>query len=124
MQKQTTLFVGAVLGGLAVILGASGAHALKPALELSGKLSTFELANRYHFYHALALVLCGLIMTSNTSRLLRYASTSLLVGVTLFSGSLYLMCFYKISLLGPITPIGGVFLIAGWTLLAIGTIKK
>lgn len=124
MNKRITLFTGALLAGLAVILGALGAHGLHDALVNSGKLSTYELANRYHFYHALALIICGLIMTNASSSLLRYASLALLIGVFLFSGSLYLLCFYKFPGLGPATPLGGLFLIIGWISVALAVLKK
>ena len=124
MNQRTTLFSAAALGCLAVILGASGAHALKPMLTQLGSMSTFELANRYHFYHTLALLGCGILMNSFSVKLLRYSALCLLLGTVLFSGSLYALSFYKLSIIGPVTPLGGVFLILGWVLLFLGIAKK
>ena len=113
---------GAVLGLLGVALGAFGAHALRASLAAAGRLDTFETAVRYQFYHALALVLVGLLMQqfgSNpaTVRLLGWAGYSFLGGTIIFSGSLYLLCLTGVTWLGAITPIGGVALVAGWALL-------
>jgi uncharacterized membrane protein YgdD (TMEM256/DUF423 family) len=125
MNARMTLVTGAVLGCLAVVLGATGAHALKPTLMALGKVDTFELANRYHFYHAVALLICGLLMkTTSSVSSLRYAAWCFLMGVVLFSGSLYLLCFYKAGWLGPVTPLGGLGMIAGWGLLAWAALKK
>lgn len=123
MKKQTTLITGAVLGALAVILGASGAHAWKPMLESMNKVETFELANRYHFYHTLALLIIGTIMTDDR-RTNRLAALFILLGVLCFSGSLYIMSFFKIPIMGPITPIGGILLIGGWSLLLVSFIQN
>lgn len=124
MHKQTTLLIGAVLGGLAVAVGAFGAHALKPFLLSAGRVETFELAVRYQFYHALAVLATGLLMDQSSGKALRYSSASFVLGVVLFSGSLYVLCFTGIRMLGAITPFGGVFFILGWALLAIGVYKK
>lgn len=123
MKKQTTLITGAALGAIAVILGASGAHAWKPFLEAMNKQHTFELANRYHFYHTITLLLIGTLMKDD-SKLMRWSALLIFLGVLCFSGSLYIMSFFKYQLLGPITPIGGVFLIAGWALLLISFIQN
>lgn len=113
---------GALLGLLGVALGAFGAHALRTFLTAANRLDTFETAVRYQFYHALALVLVGLLMQSfgtnpATVKLLGWAGNSFLIGTLIFSGSLYLLCFTGITWLGAITPLGGVALIAGWALL-------
>ncbi len=114
---------GAILGLLGVALGAFGAHALRATLTASGRLDTFETAVKYQFYHALALVLVGLLMHvfgSNpaTVKWLGWAGNSFLGGTLIFSGSLYVLCATGITWLGAITPIGGVLMIAGWALLA------
>jgi len=113
---------GAILGLVGVALGAFGAHALRAMLDASGRGATFETAVRYQFYHALALVLVGVLMqlfSSNptTVKLLGWAGYSFLGGVLIFSGSLYILCFTGVTWLGAITPIGGVAMIAGWALL-------
>jgi len=124
MQKRTALLLGAISGGLAVAIGAFGAHALKPLLIETGREETFELAVRYQFYHALALLATG-ILTSETSRkALHYSGLCFILGIIFFSGSLYTLCFTGITILGAVTPFGGVFFILGWVLLGVGVYKK
>jgi uncharacterized membrane protein YgdD (TMEM256/DUF423 family) len=124
MQKQTALLFGAIAGGLAVAIGAFGAHAFKPFLIETGREATFELAVRYQFYHALALLATG-ILTSETSRkALHYSGLCFILGIIFFSGSLYTLCFTGITILGAVTPFGGVFFILGWVLLGAGVYKK
>lgn len=117
------ILIGATLGGLGVILGAFGAHAFKDILLTSGRLDTYETAVKYQMYHSLALLLLGLLILHFDHKFLQYAGWSFLVGTLIFSGSLYVLCATGITKLGAITPIGGVFLIAGWILLAIGVYK-
>jgi len=124
MQKQSALLAGAIIGGLAVAIGAFGAHALKQFLIDAGREDTFQLAVRYQFYHALALLATGLTMTQSSGKALRYSSLSFVLGVIIFSGSLYGLCFTGVRMLGAITPLGGVFFILGWALLAIGVYKN
>jgi len=124
MNQRTTLLSAAVLGGLTVGLGAFGAHALKPILLQNGRVEVYELATRYQFYHTLALLAVGILQHWYSNKQLQYASFCMLTGTVLFSGSLYLLSFISFSLLGPITPIGGVFLIMGWVFLLVGIYKK
>ena len=124
MNIRTSLLWGAAMGGLAVAIGAFGAHALKPLLEASGRAETFELAVRYQFYHALALLVTGAIMNQVESKLLRYCGLFFALGIVFFSGSLYVLCFSGLGILGAITPIGGVFFILGWIFLFLGMYKK
>ena len=113
---------GAILGALAVVLGAFGAHALREILSDKG-LALWETAVRYHFYHALALLVIGLLYDRVPSSRLRLASGLFVVGFLLFCGSLYALSFREVaainlSWLGPITPLGGVCFILAWLLLA------
>lgn len=124
MNQKNTLFAGSVFGLLAVASGAFGAHALKPILLESGKLDVYELAVRYQFYHALALLATGVIMQFNPVTQLRYAATSFVIGILLFSGSLFALAFLKLGMVGIVTPIGGIFLIGGWAFLAMASLKK
>ena len=124
MNRNKTLIAGAVLGGLGVALGAFGAHALKEMLIQSGRLETFELAVRYEFYHAFALLVTGILQQSITSKTLQTSSVFFLSGTILFSGSLYLLCFTNNTLFAMLTPFGGVLLILGWLFLAIGVYNK
>ena len=121
-MTQPFLFLGALLGGLAVALGAFGAHALKARLSPE-KLVTFETGVRYHFYHAFALLAAGLVQflfpPAGTAAL---AGWLFLAGIALFSGSLYWLSLGGPRWLGPITPLGGLALIGGWIALAMAVI--
>jgi uncharacterized membrane protein YgdD (TMEM256/DUF423 family) len=123
-MKINAILWGAVLGGLAVAIGSFGAHALKPMLMAAGRAETFELAVRYQFYHALALLATGILTRLHESPLLHYSAVCFLVGTLFFSGSLYVLCFTGLGILGAVTPIGGIFFIAGWILLVGGANKK
>jgi uncharacterized membrane protein YgdD (TMEM256/DUF423 family) len=114
---------GGILGALAV---AFGAHALKGMLEASGRSETFETAVKYQFYHALAMVLVGLLMQragQDAVRLLGWSGNAFAIGVIIFSGSLYAICFTGITKFGATAPIGGLALIAGWVLLILAAGK-
>jgi uncharacterized membrane protein YgdD (TMEM256/DUF423 family) len=123
MSHKLIIIIGSISGAIAVILGAFGAHALKDSLTASGRLETYETAVKYQMYHSLAMILLGILMLHFQHRFLNYASYSFLLGIIIFSGSLYALCASGITKLGAITPIGGVFLIAAWVLLAIGIFK-
>ena len=124
MNARNTLMLGSVFGLLGVAIGAFGAHALKPILLESGRLETFELAVRYQFYHAFALLVTGILMSKLHVRFLEFASIFFTGGILFFSGSLYLLCFTGLGVLGAITPIGGVLFICGWICLLISAAKK
>lgn len=124
MKKDTTLLWGSIFGGLAVVLGAFGAHSLKSFLMESGRTETFELAVRYQFYHALALLAVGILLGQSESRRLHYSGLFFLLGIFFFSGSLYILSFTGIKILGAVTPLGGVFFIIGWVLLGLAVVKK
>lgn len=113
--------LAAVCGGLAVASGAFGAHALKAPLADTGMTDVWETAVFYHLMHALATTAVGLTASTDGSQLagsLLRAGWCWLVGTGLFSGSLYALALGGPRLLGPVTPLGGLFLIAGWALLA------
>lgn len=123
MTHKLIIIIGSISGAISVMLGAFGAHALKDSLTASGRLETYETAVKYQMYHSLAMILLGVIMLNFQHRFLNYASYSFLLGIIIFSGSLYALCATGITKLGAITPIGGLFLIAGWVLLAVGIYK-
>ncbi|QSE99085.1 DUF423 domain-containing protein [Fulvivirga lutea] len=114
----------AILGVLAVSIGAFGAHGLNTFLTETGRLDTFETAVKYHFYHTLALLLIGLLQQMWKSKFLDYAANLFLAGIFIFSGSLYALCLSQLTILGAITPIGGLMLIGGWLMLFIAATKK
>ena len=123
MKNVLILQLGAFIGALAVALGAFGAHAFKPMLQASGRLDTFETAVKYQFYHALVMLVLGLLMQHVQAEGLRYlqwAGYAFLVGVVVFSGALYAICFTGITAFGAVAPIGGTALIVGWLLLLWG----
>ena len=113
---RTWIVLGGLFGGLAVITGAFGAHGLEKMLT-ADQLETYEVAVRYQMYHALALVLVGLLAT-RPSRLLSLAGSMFVLGILLFSGLLYALVFTGLTRLGMIVPLGGLAFIAGWFLLA------
>jgi uncharacterized membrane protein YgdD (TMEM256/DUF423 family) len=117
------LIIGSILGGTGVMIGAFGAHALKNLLESSGRLETFETAVKYQFFHALAMILLGILMNNQEHSVYQYSGYSFIVGTLIFSGSLYALCLSGITKFGMITPVGGVLLIAGWALLMLGIMK-
>ena len=122
MQKAF-LTIASLSGAIAVMIGAFGAHALKNMLESSGHFDTYETAVKYQFYHSLALLAVGLAMSQLHSKNFEYAGWAFIIGILLFCGSLYLLCFTGITKFGAITPIGGLAFIAGWLLLALGFYK-
>lgn len=108
---------GAVNGALAVMAGAFGAHGLKTRLSPE-LLATWNTGAEYQMYHALALVLAGVMAGAAPTQTLQAAGVALLAGIVLFSGSLYVLALSGIKVLGAVTPVGGVAFIAGWLLLA------
>jgi uncharacterized membrane protein YgdD (TMEM256/DUF423 family) len=121
---KTLLILGAINGALAVMLGAFGAHGLKARVEES-LLHTWATASDYHFYHALALLLVGLLAKQfNEAASLIAAGWVLFAGMLIFSGSLYTLVLSGQRWLGAITPIGGVLLIVGWLMLAWALFKN
>jgi len=121
------LSVGALAGLLAVAFGAFGAHALRGRLDDYAR-GIFETAVQYHFYHALALVLVGVILHSQSatqpaSTLLKSSGWLFLLGTAVFSGSLYLLAITGTKWLGAVTPLGGLALVTGWGCLAAAAWK-
>ena len=123
MSGRILLIAGAVLGALAVMSGAFGAHALKSVLD-ERATGWYDTAVTYHARHALAVVACGILMLAvGSNGWLQSAGVALIIGIVVFSGSLYLMAFTGVTTLGMITPIGGLALIIGWLTLAIGAVR-
>lgn len=116
---RTFAILGAANAFLAVALGAFGAHALRGRLA-PGLDSTYHTASQYHFYHALGLIAIALLMAHlPDATMLRAAGWTMLAGIVLFSGSLYLLAITGIPWLGAITPLGGVAFLAAWVLVAV-----
>ena len=126
-MDRKVLSTGAILGMIAIILGAFGAHALKKILSIE-QLATFETGVRYQMYHALFLLFIGLI--KNMQKKKKKAIYFLvLFGVILFSGSIYLLATnnltpFDFKIIGFVTPIGGLLLIMAWMVLLLNIMNK
>ena len=114
--------LGSILAFSAVLLGAFGAHALKQTLSAHDSIQTWETAVRYQMWHALGLILLSLICERQA--LPKMIGPCFFIGTLLFSGSLYGLALDGPRWLGPITPLGGLCLIAGWALLAYSCVKN
>lgn len=113
---------GAVNAFIGVAAGAFAAHGLKARLE-PHSLEVFETGARYQMYHAFGLVLIGLFLQRQPAPLANSAGWAMLLGIVLFSGSLYALALTRISVLGAITPLGGVGFLVGWVLLAVAAVR-
>jgi len=133
MQKRLIIF-GAFSGAIAVALGAMGAHALKAKVAdgilTVDNVQAFETAVKYQMYHSILIILLALLINKVNNKLLSKSAYAIMIGIVLFSGSIYILStssllgLNNLRFLGPITPIGGVFLIIGWVLLAVSAASK
>lgn len=119
-MSQLALIFGSIFGGLAIILGAFGAHLLKKKLT-SEQLQSFETGVKYQMYHAIVLLLLGFHLDISAT-INAYIVYAFIIGTILFSFSIYGLVLSsannkKLKFLMPITPLGGLFLVAGWVLL-------
>ena len=133
MNNNKLITIG-LLGAIAVAMGALGAHFLKSKLNTGlitpDQLNGFDTAVKYQMYHVLAML--GLFLCSKHSahKFISWAYNSFLIGIVMFSGSLFFLCTRNLlgveglKVLGPITPIGGLFFIAGWVFIALIGLKK
>jgi uncharacterized membrane protein YgdD (TMEM256/DUF423 family) len=117
------IIIGAINAFLAVALGAFGAHGLADKLEPK-YLEIWKTAVTYQMFHATGLFVIGLLLGKvGESSLFSWSGWLMLVGIILFSGSLYILSVTQMSKLGAITPIGGVCFLAAWILVVVGTLK-
>ena len=123
MNSSRTLALAGFLLALATAFGAFGAHALKAQLP-PDRLQVYETAVRYHFFHALGLLGIGLTMRLIEASPVRWSAMLVLIGIVLFSGSLYALTFGAPRALGAVTPLGGLALIAGWICFAVGVWRR
>src|SRR5690606_21223138 len=121
MSKQIFM-TASILLAVAVAIGAFGAHGLKAHLS-NEMLQTYKTGVEYHFYHALGLLFIGVLSISYPSSLLNWSAILLVIGIVLFSGSLYVMAISGIKWIGAITPLGGLSFIAGWIFLLVAVWK-
>jgi len=123
--SRWVLGLGAGLALLAVVSGAFAAHGLRSTFDAQ-QLSIFETAARYQMYHALALMIVGLLslVPQFSSPLLKFAGGAFAAGILLFCGSLYLLALSGIGWLGAVTPIGGVAFLLGWLTTILAVLKQ
>lgn len=122
-MHRSFLITAAAFAAMAVALGAFGAHGLKKIVSAEA-VSTFETGVRYHFYHSFALLAAGILSERFRNKWMTFAGYSFIIGIVLFSGSLYALTFIdtsKVGLsgIGIITPVGGLFFIVGWIFLLV-----
>jgi uncharacterized membrane protein YgdD (TMEM256/DUF423 family) len=130
MENKTIGILAGSFAAIAVILGALGAHALKAKLS-PDQLMSFETGVKYQFYHALALLAVYIIQKQTQTNDFNLSAWFFLIGILLFSGSIYFLSTRSLfgmpdglKFLGPVTPLGGVLMIAGWLIFVITLIKK
>jgi uncharacterized membrane protein YgdD (TMEM256/DUF423 family) len=117
------LIMGAVNAFLAVTFGAFGAHALKARLSADMQ-AVYQTAVQYHFYHALGLLLIGVVaLNIPSAEFTKWAGRLMILGIVLFSGSLYVLSITGVRWLGAITPLGGLSFLIAWALLAVGILR-
>lgn len=122
-MKKNLLISGSIFAIIAVILGAFGAHGLEDILASNNREDVYETAVRYNFYHAFALLICGILSKDYSKKYISLSGKFFMAGIIIFSGSLYILAITNISWLGMITPFGGLAFIIGWALMILG-IKK
>ena len=123
LTAKTFLLLGSINAMLAVMFGAFGAHALKARLDES-LLKIYQTGNEYHFYHALGLIMVGIIAVNLPANIwLKMSGWTMFAGIILFSGSLYILSILNMSWLGMITPLGGVLFILAWAALCVAIFK-
>ena len=128
-MSKIFLILGAVLGGLGVALGAFGAHGLKKIVSAES-VATYQTGVQYQMYHVFALLIIGLLAERIANSFFHYSGFLFLAGIVFFSGSLYLAVSLEAMhktvpvFVRLITPVGGLFFIAGWILLLLGIIRK
>ena len=124
MTGKIIMGIASISGAIAVALGAFGAHKFKTFLTETNRMDVYETAVKYHFIHTVLLLFTGYLMTQElNNNTLNYSAICNLIGIVIFSGSLYVLTLTDTPKLGMVTPIGGLFLIIAWVLLAINFIK-
>ena len=128
MKSKNILILICTSGLLAVVLGAFGAHGLKPKLSEYQQL-IYEKGVSYQFYHTLAALLAYILFEVKQVRYLLTATVLFLIGIVFFSGSLYILATADLTgfpraIAGPVTPIGGLFFLGGWGTLIFSAVKK
>lgn len=123
-MKNYMIITASISGAIAVGLGAFAAHGLKSVLS-EENLRIFHTAVEYQFYHSFALMFAGILTERFKNRMISFAGISLMSGIILFSGSLYLLATHETSKwLGYFTPFGGLLFLAGWLSIALGVLSE
>ena len=126
-MNKKIIITAAAFGVLAVIFGAFGAHSLKKLIS-ADQLEVWQTAVQYHFYHTLALLFLS-TFSRFKNKIINFSYYCFILGILFFSGSLYLMSLKdvfgleSVSVLGPITPVGGLFFILGWLSLFLAALR-
>ena len=123
MQARSVIAIAAILMFIGVAAGAFGAHGLKQMLS-ADMLAVWQTAVTYQMVHGLGMLALGIMLQQQDNGLLRKAAWAMLIGVVIFSGSLYALALTGVRILGAITPIGGVAFLAGWAMLAWAAIRR
>lgn len=126
-MKSKLITISAISGAMAVILGALAAHQLKSLLS-AASLDAFDKGVRYQMYHTLLLLLLAFASKPGAEKVIKQIALFLISGICMFSFSIYLLSTQSIthinfSMLGPVTPLGGLCMITGWVLLAMHSKK-
>ena len=125
MNAKRIIQITGVLGALGVGLGAFGAHGLEAILVENGRLDTFQTAVNYHFYHTLALLGIGILASVKPQwKGFSFTAWCMILGILIFSGSLYVLSLTGITWLGATAPLGGLSFILGWCSLVYLSIKN
>jgi len=128
-MNRNFLSIAALLGALSVVLGAFAAHKLKEIVSPDA-VAVFETGVRYQFYHVFALLMVALLSEKFANKWMIWAGNCFITGIILFCGSLYVLTALKaadsgsLKYVGIVTPVGGLFFIAGWLFLWIGVTAK
>jgi len=124
MTHRTIFLTGCVFSFLSIAIGAFGAHALEDILIERGLKETYQTGVFYHVFHAIAILVLGILQKSSPHRLISLAAYLMILGILLFSGSLYALSITGIKQLGIITPFGGLVLMISWCVLLLYGYKK
>lgn len=123
MKYSDLLIIGSLFMALAVAFGAFGAHVVQETLT-PDRFEVYKTAVEYHFYHAIGLLILGLLtQKTEVTKWFRWSGISFILGILIFSGSLYILTLTDTGWLGAITPFGGFAFILGWSFLILGVIQ-
>ncbi|MHA7128366.1 DUF423 domain-containing protein [Algoriphagus namhaensis] len=125
MKGRQIIQIAAIFGALSVAIGAFGAHSLQAVLEESGRTETYQTAVSYQFYHSIALLVIGVLFTQKPHwKQLSWSAIFMIIGIVVFSGSLYTLSLTGITRFGAVAPFGGLSLILGWLTLIFAAKKR